>query len=481
MTRSTWRWPVRASSVVACAAALACAGVVGVQALVGSGRPRYGGTLRIELPGAVQSLDPGSPCAEPAECAARDALLPAVFETLAGLDPEGVPQPLLAESWQGEALDTRWQLRLRPKVTLHDGTTLTPADVASVLRTANPSWTVAETADGVRIESASSMPDLPWQLCDPRLAIAVPRGSPVPAGTGPFRVERWEPGKRLVLAANAAHRNGRPFVDSVQVEMGRAPQEAVASLETGRADIVMLRPQDVRRAIDRHLRLATSRPMELVALAFDPRRPVASSEQVRTALALALDRDAICAILLQHQAEVASALVPDWLTGYASVFRARFDRGAARSIVASLPAAQRALSLTYPAGDPIALPVADRITVDAREAGLTLRTAASAASSMPPDVRLVHVSVQGLTPESAVTAVARALGMSGVSDTDEGSPIERSARFERAIIEPRIVVPLVHLSRTYALGVRLAHSNGHIVSANGSLDLADAWLGGDVQ
>jgi peptide/nickel transport system substrate-binding protein len=435
--------------------------------------------VRIEVPGVIHALDPASESADPAESVTRATVLPLVFETLVRVDAVAGLQPLLAESWQSEAQDRRWHFRLRRRVALHDGKELTPADVATALRAFNAAWTVKETGDGVQIESPEPMPDLAWALADPRRAIAITRPAGLPVGTGPFRVDRWEPGRRLVLAAQEGYRDGRPFVDGVQIEMGRALGDEVASLELGRADIVSLLPQDVRRVSERHLRVATSRPRELVALVFDARRPAASNEQVRTAVALAIDRATICTVLMQRQGEVATALVPDWLSGYASIFFARFDRGAARSIVASLPLARRTVLLQYPASDAVALAVADRVAVDVREVGLTLKVAPSSAiGGPPPDVRLVHVTLDVTTPERALAALVTPLGLDATGLPDPGSPLETASRFEQALLESNLAVPLVHVPQIHGLSPRLERSNGPIVTPAGSLNLADAWLRG---
>ena len=81
-------------------------------------RPRYGGTLRVEMQAAVRRLDPAE---------APERLAGLVFERLVRLDERGRPQPALALSWQSSPGGRRWQFRLRPGVKFHDGSPLTPA------------------------------------------------------------------------------------------------------------------------------------------------------------------------------------------------------------------------------------------------------------------------------------------------------------------------------------------------------------------
>ncbi len=439
-------------------------------------RPRYGGTARIEVPGVVPTPDPAAALADVEAAAARDALLPLVFETLTRAGGTGL-QPLLADSWQSEAGDRRWRVHLRPAVKLHDGTPLTAALVTQSLNNATSGWTAKEAGDAVVIESDRPLPDLPWQLADLRHAIVVKGQSALPLGTGPFRLERWEPGRRLVLAANDGYRGGRPFLDAAQIEMARSVREEIADLEAGRADLVALSPPDVRRVLQRALRVQTSRPLELVALVFDTRRPGGSQESLRAAAAGAIDRSAICATLLQGQARAADALLPEWLSGYASILGARRDPATARTIVASLPAGRHALSLEYDAADALVQVVADRVAVDLREAGLAIMmTTASRLAAAPPDGRLVHAFLQPTTPDRALAALLAPLGLAAADAPAAGSALEDTARFEQALLERSVVVPLVHVPRIYALGGRLQSSNGPLVTQTGRLNLADAWL-----
>src|SRR5271167_4374159 len=57
------------------------------------------------------------------------------------------------------------------------------------------------------------------------------------AGSGPFQIAEWEPGKHATLTANENAPSGRPFVDSIQIQMGRAARDMLLGLELGKADL----------------------------------------------------------------------------------------------------------------------------------------------------------------------------------------------------------------------------------------------------
>ena len=279
-----------------------------------------------------------------AESASRNRLRPLVFETLVAVDPAGGLQPLLARSWEGDAGGTRWRFRLRSGVVLHDGHVLEPWQVATALRASGKAWTVATDGDVIVIQPSHPQPGLPWELADDRHAVVVRRSPGELLGTGPFRIEKLD-ASRLSLRAHDGHWSGRPFVDAVRVEMGRSSATQLTDLELGRADLVEVQPADARRLAQRGVQLAMSEPLDLFVLVFEARRATPSSTAIRRLLATALDRTAMCTVLLQGRAEPAEALLPAWISGYASTFVAPGAAGPSRPAVTAVPAEQRALTL----------------------------------------------------------------------------------------------------------------------------------------
>src|SRR5512135_2442905 len=106
MKRFDWRWLV-VSSVLA--AALAAHAEV---------RPQYGGTLRVTMRAAPQSLDPAD--GTQPDSFARRSLTMLVFDTLVTIDENGRPQAALATSWQASQGNQRWQFHLRRGIKFHD-------------------------------------------------------------------------------------------------------------------------------------------------------------------------------------------------------------------------------------------------------------------------------------------------------------------------------------------------------------------------
>jgi peptide/nickel transport system substrate-binding protein len=164
-----------------------------VSAIEGATRPRYGGSLTMQL---------SSSCAEIDTC---DTLLPLVAETLVRLNQRGEFEPALAVTWQHDSDRKRWRFSLRPKVVFHDGEELNAAAVVPSLNVSLKKRypDVAFTAGGqtLVIQSTSPMPDLLAELANPHVAIVRTAAKGLLIGTGPFRLTAWEPNRGLTLAA----------------------------------------------------------------------------------------------------------------------------------------------------------------------------------------------------------------------------------------------------------------------------------------
>lgn len=445
-------------------------------------RPRYGGILRVETSAVMRSLNPAAAPIDSRDAVARTWLHPLIFETLVAAEASGGLRPVLATEWSSDAGATRWRFRLRSRVMLHDGTPLDAGRVAAALRAHDPAWSITPGDGVVTIEGSEGLPDLPWRLADPGHAVAFARpagGEPI--GTGPFAIDRWEL-RRLRLRSHEDYWDGRPFVDAVHIEMGRAAGDQLASLALGKADFVSLQPQDVRR-VARGMRVTGTRPIELIVLVFEGRGRADAWRPARTALSQAIDRASISTVLLQGYAAPASTIVPEWLGGYASLLAQGHTRARAKSAVAALPSGQRSLTLTAAAGDGLLRTVADRVAVDAREAGLSIVVDATAAAARtpPPDVRLLRVRLQATTRERALASAldelaARTQFSPPAAPPRPGASFDAVFRFEQRLAEGHVVIPVVHLPDLYVSAADVDSWLAPIVLPSGAWNLAAAWL-----
>jgi hypothetical protein len=296
----------------------------------------------------------------------------------------------------------------------------------------------------------------PMEMADPPAA-----GPAIAALNNGFAIKRWEAGRRASFAANDFAPGGRPFVDGVEIELGRPLRDQAIDLELGKADVVELGPAELRRAAGR--RVWTSSPVRLVALLFGSR---VEDVRVREALGLAVDRAAIHSVLLQRQGEISGALLPQWLSGFAFLFRGSADMARARALVAEAPASARAIRLGI--DDPQWQTVAARIALNARDAGLAVTVAPAKAAA---DVRLVEVRIESGDAPKALAGVAAALGLGEPARAE--SP-EALAAAERTLLEGFRVIPLFHLPYVYGVGPRVKGGPG--ITPLGEWRFENLWI-----
>ncbi len=420
-------------------------------------RPHYGGTLRVEMRERVGSLDPREWPSDQAEALGTERLAALVFEELVSLDQSAGPQPALAVSWEHDAEQKRWEFHLRPKVKFHDGTPLTPSAVAISLQASlGGERAVSVTGESLVIQAPRPTPDLPAELAQGHNFIfrVTPDGNTV--GTGPFRVAEWQPWRRAVLAANEDSWMGRPFLDSIIVEMGISRPQQLIDLELGKADLVQLAADQVRRAPANGGRVWLSAPLELLAVVFDAQRAAVQDARMRQAIALSIDRASILNVLLQKQGEMTAGLLPQWLSGYAFLFPTAPDVERAKRLRGELSSAGP-VSLVYDPADAVAQSIAERLAVNAREVGITVRVFAQSsgpAAKSSADARLVRVRVGSTNPRAALASVIAASGQPDALPPAGASP-EQLYAAELGMVETYRVVPLLHVPEIYGLSARV--------------------------
>jgi len=427
-------------------------------------RPQYGGAVRISTRIAPASLDPADSARQ--DSITRRNLTRLIFDTLVTLDNAGKVQPALATSWKSESNTQRWEFWLRRDVKFHDGSPLTGDSVAASLRTTNPKWSIFPNGDSVVIECDAPVPNLLGELVLPRNAIAKRTAAGKILGTGPFQIADWQPGKKLTLQAEEGYWNGRPFIDSIAIEMGKSFRDQMISLELGKADLIEVAPEQTRRTMMEGRHVVTSAPLDLIDLLFARERQYAEDGKLREAVSLSLDRASIRNVLLQGQGEPAAGILPNWISGYAFVFPVDANLRRAQELRGEVPRAP-VWMLSYDAGDPLGRVIAERIALNARDAGITLQPSLSGTA----DVRLVHVLLGSIDPHIALANVGASLGLS--QPKFNGSSAEDLYQAESAILRTQRLIPLFQLPAAYALSPSVKAWNQ---DRDGTWRLQDVWL-----
>ena len=433
-------------------------------------RPRYGGTLRVEVGAAPSSFDPAQQSAF--LTSAQEQLATLMFDRLVEVDQQGTPRLAVAASWQHDPDYRRWLFHPREGVLLHNGSPLRSHLVVMSLAASNPNWHVRLQGDDIVIESTSPIPDLLAELACARNSIVVHTEAGAVVGTGPFRVSAWEPGKRLVLTAEEDYWGGRPFLDSIEITFGRSPRDQALDLQLGRADVVEVAADQIGRAQQEGQRVVVSAPAELIALAFSD-KPSVKERALREAISLSIDRFSIQSTLLQKQGEAAAGLLPQWVSGYSFLFSVTPNLERARQLRRDLGAAP-SLTLAYDWSDPLARAIAERVSVNARDAGITVQPYGENLSvrGANADLRVVRLPLASSDPAAALNAISAAIGRQGALPTDSAEELYASERTLRSDFR---LVPIVYVPHAWALaaGVR-----DWVTPRQGGWRLADVWLEG---
>jgi ABC-type transport system substrate-binding protein len=457
-----------------------------------SSRPRYGGAVRVLLHDRVMSIDPISDEDHPAT---RDRLAALAFETLTEVDTQGQLRPNLAVTWHTDQAKRVWTFRLR-LANFQDGTVLTAADAAASLAKSNPAWKYsAPDRQTVVIETPAAVQQMPELLALTRYAIVkrqMENNATVLIGTGSYKLTQWQAGERAQFTANEDYWGGRAFADTIEFQMGASLREQLMDRQLGPYAATELSVDQIRAIEQNSQTVNISRPADLLAIVFlqpdsggrPGKKPV--DARVRQALGLAINRAAISNVIFQRRGIPASGLLPQWLTGYEFLFggatnldRAKELRADAAAFVVISP-----IALAYDFSDPLAKLAAERIAVDAREAGIVVQpygelhiNSKAARASINADAVLLRAPLQALDPSVALAACIDDLGLlqENIPAILAATRPEDLVEIERRIIESNRVLPVAHVPQALWLN-STAHNWQQRV--NGEWDLDQLWVEG---
>ncbi len=463
-------------------------------------RPRFGGTLRVELFTSTFSLDPRE--WKPGTLSAREneRLAALVYERLVTLDDYGRFQPALAIEWSHDVTAKNWQFKLRSNVKFSDGTPLAAADAVTALQSVLPATLqLSASENSISIRSPHPIPDLLEQLASGPHFIFRALPDDTLLGTGPFYVGEIDTASpyesnpaatkpaRIRFRANEQSWAGRPFLDAIEVTLGEPPLRQLFDLQVGKADVVEVAPDLVRKARQDNVRVWSSAPDTLLALRFDDAQPASADGHLREALALSLDRDTMANVLLQKQAEPSAALLPNWLSGYAFLFESPMNLERAKEIRALLPANEAGgtepLRLHVDSGGDLMKLLAERVAVNARQANLSVQfaphpasagTAPTSSANLGMGLHLFSWHFDSLSPRVELDALLKQIHLEPASEASQPltDPEQRFAE-ERRLLEDRRVIPLVLLPEYVGIATTVRN---WLPARWGEWRLADVWI-----
>ncbi len=342
--------------------------------------PAQGRTLRLASAFDPNTLDPHA-----IALLYHSRVVTQVYEGLVNRGRDFKLEPSLALSWQATG-PTTWRFRLRPGVRFHDGAPFNADDaVFSIERalarnsqraTQLRGVTGARKVDDLTLDIQLAAPDavLPeklWLIAMMSKPWAEKHGVLLPQdyngkqetfavrnanGTGPYRIGRYEPDRRLVLVRNDAWwgwkspaADARANVTEAVYSVIQSDATRLAALASGEVDFVIDPPfQDVARLRnDKRLKLTEVGDIGTQYLGFDQARAALDGSdvrdrnpfkdvRVRRAVYQSIDIETIIAKVLRGQAQPTGSHLSALVDGHVPELEKRlpYDPAAARKLLA---------------------------------------------------------------------------------------------------------------------------------------------------
>jgi len=229
-----------------------------------SGQPSDGVVIRA-LTSEPSGLDPHGPPGS-----GQNVLLPYLFDTLVFRDVDNTYKPFLAESWEVAPDGKTITFQLREGVTFHDGT---PMDAQTVVFTferfkekgaKNPlaggimDIASIEAVDSHTVRFHFDQPSAIFfgTLSMPYAGILSPTAvkeagdafAQKPVGTGPFKLDQWEPGVSITLVRNPDYQwgppvvqnQGPPHIEKATFKVIPDAATQLAALQAGEVDVLFV-------------------------------------------------------------------------------------------------------------------------------------------------------------------------------------------------------------------------------------------------
>lgn len=243
-----------------------------------------------------------------------------------------------------------WQIRIKPGLSSPEGERYGAEEIARWLerlispagvdgfpsvarsRLANIASVRAE-GDSIWLTLSRPWPQLVAQLAREPIALVGAGGEVIPIG--PFRVERWDRGNRIILSRVERAEEGEPT--HIRVEVVASAEERLRRVLSGRAHIGVSLPPDAL------WRLHASEGVKAVAVPqsrvhfveFDVTRPPFNDRRVRLALNMAMDRERLVRTLMDRQAVAVATLLSPVTYGFdPEVHPISYDPDSARRLLA---------------------------------------------------------------------------------------------------------------------------------------------------
>lgn len=265
----------------------------------------------------------------------------------------------LAEKWSVAADGVTWTFTLKQGVTFHDGTPFNADSVVTYFtRMIDKTFNVSAYSLWQPIESTTKVDDYtvtiktrqPYGallntlahgsglIPSPMLAMQDSAAASLhPVGTGPYMLDTFEPGTKLVVKANPNYFGDKPVYDTITYSYVADSAGRVAALQAGQANIISAVPVAQARELSTTpgINIINVPGLQAFGIGMNQTNAILRDVNVRKALNLAVDVDAIVTALFRGYATpLTSPLAPN-TNGYAKAGDNSYDPDQAKSLLAA--------------------------------------------------------------------------------------------------------------------------------------------------
>jgi peptide/nickel transport system substrate-binding protein len=287
--------------------------------------PAQAATLRMAWSQDATGLDPHK---QTAFSSLR--LLELIYEPLVQLDAKLNVAPAVASSWQFSADGKTLTFKLDPKAKFSTGAQVTSADVkASFTRILDEKTSAAARSSFLSIDTMDTpdpetivfhlkTADVPLLTAMATLNAAIVPGSEIEAGTigtkaigsGPFKLDSWDPNSKEVLSANPNWAGGKTGVDGITISVLPDETAILASLRAKQTDFALLNDPLVATLVPQEANLTLNRVPGLAynVLQLNPSRKPMDNLKVRQAISCAVNRQEVVDSALAGEGQVTGPL-----------------------------------------------------------------------------------------------------------------------------------------------------------------------------
>ena len=306
-------------------------------------------TLVVAQGADVKSLDPHASNDNPSS-----RVRVQIYDRLVQLDDNGVPQPMLAESWERPD-DTTTIFHLRKGVKFHNGDEMKASDVKFSLERALKAPEIFYIIEGingievlddytVKVTTEKPMAALLNNLSNGTIAILSEKATTEagegfgqhPIGTGPYKFVSWQSGDKITLEAFPEYWQGTPSIKNVVFKSIVEETNRTIGLETGELDVVydILGMDKVKLREDERFTFIEEPQLALTYLGFNLKKEPYNNPKVREAISYAIDQKPIIDTVFLGAAEPANSILGKNIFAYYDVEKFTQDIEKAKALLA---------------------------------------------------------------------------------------------------------------------------------------------------